>query len=55
MSDTPDPVVARNPSEAVASFDHHSRGTLDRLQLAVHNASTDLNKEDSSLQSLFNA
>jgi uncharacterized protein YukE len=30
-------------------------GTLDRLQLAVHNASTDLNKEDSSLQSLFNA
>lgn len=29
-------------------------GTLDRLQLAVSNASTDLNKEDSSLQSLFN-
>ena len=36
MSDTPDPVVARNPSEAVASFDHHSRGTLDRLQHFLH-------------------
>lgn len=36
MSDTPDPVVARNPTENVASFDHHSRGVLDRVQHFLH-------------------
>ena len=36
MSDTPDPVVARNPSETVASFEHHSRGALDRVQHFLH-------------------
>ena len=36
MSNTPDPVVARKPSETVASFEHHSRGALDWVQHFLH-------------------
>ena len=36
MSDAPDPVVERNSSETVASFEHHSRGLLDRVQHFLH-------------------
>lgn len=36
MSQTPDPAIARDPSEKVASFEHHSRGTLDRIQHFLH-------------------
>jgi fructose transport system permease protein len=36
MSDIPDPVVERNTSETVASFEHHSRGALDRVQHFLH-------------------
>ncbi len=36
MSDAPDPVVERTSSETVASFEHHSRGLLDRVQHFLH-------------------
>lgn len=36
MSDSPDPVVERNPAEEVARFEHHARSPLQRLQHFLH-------------------
>lgn len=36
MSDSPDPVVERNPADEVARFDHHARSPLQRLQHFLH-------------------
>ncbi|MDF3606381.1 ABC transporter permease [Paracoccus sp. DMF-8] len=36
MSDSPDPVVERNPADEVARFDHHAHGPVQRLQHFLH-------------------